>query len=154
MVTILYVNLGGAGCQIKGREDPSCLGENQGGAGQKGRTVFASDDHRLVVFAAPPHVFVNFIHSEAPKCEENRSLQCLILCVCVCVSAGEGARNQKDASERCQTMQAHSRQNILFRTKRALIFGRRTGRRAPLKSSVGKSELDSTDRPFFFCLNQ
>lgn len=37
MLTMLFfVHLGGASCQIEGREDPSCPGENQGSAGQKG----------------------------------------------------------------------------------------------------------------------
>lgn len=63
----------------------------------------------------------------------------------VCVSAGEGARNQKEASERerCKTMQTHSTQNILFTTSRIQL-----GRLAPLKAMVcvsfGKSAWDST----------
>lgn len=40
---------------------------------------------------------MNFIHSEAVKRRENRSLQCLI--IYVCVSAGEGAGNQREDTE-------------------------------------------------------
>lgn len=37
MLTMIFcVHLGGASCQIEGREDQSCLGENQGSTGQKG----------------------------------------------------------------------------------------------------------------------
>lgn len=92
---------GGASCQTEGGEDPSCLGENQGGAGQKGRTSLSSfwrphrllsiesscrllSDRRLVMFAAHCASFVDFIHSEAAtrRRGKNRSLQCLIVCIC------------------------------------------------------------------------
>lgn len=81
---------GGASCQIEGREDPSRPGKNQGGAGQKGKTltdsfgkktVLTPDNRRLVTSAASCRFFVNFIHGEAVKRRENRSLQCLIMCL-------------------------------------------------------------------------
>lgn len=114
LTLLLCVCLGGASCQIKGREDPSCLGKNQGGAGQKGRTHLTFCAHTPHSLTSPSkdysdsykspschihyplHFSVNFIHSKAVKCRENRSLQCLIMCV----SAAEGARNQKEAFQK------------------------------------------------------
>ena len=41
----LSVHLGGAGCQIEGREDTSRPGKNQRGTGQKGRNTFCPFVH-------------------------------------------------------------------------------------------------------------
>lgn len=98
---ILCVHLGGASRQIEGREDPSRPGKNQGGTGQEGRTTsFLLCAHTLSLTDSvsllkdhsdslsrrihrTPHFFVNFT-SEAAKRRENRSLQCLIMCVYIC----------------------------------------------------------------------
>lgn len=121
---------GGASCQIEGREDPSRPGKNQGGAGQKGKTLTDSfgkkttltpDNRRLVTSAASCRFFVNFIHGEAVKRRENRSLQCLIMCL-----PGRERRRkkkQKAASggrERSETMRT---QNILFTTSKIQTGG-------------------------------
>lgn len=58
--------------------------------------------------------FVNFIQSEVVERRENRSLQCLIMCVCV--STGEGARNQKEASQKDAVCVARQCRHILHKT--------------------------------------
>lgn len=91
----LCVHPGGASRQAQGREDPCRSGENQGGAGQKGKFVFLFvwffSEHfqtrsvfmkllrpyeTLVILS---DTLLNFIHGEATKRRENRSMQRLIV---------------------------------------------------------------------------
>lgn len=111
LTILLCVYLGGASCQIEGREDPSCLGENQGGTGQKGRTtsvLLCPHSHSRTSLFTPTHnnrCLVIF----AARCislwtsftARQWSAEKIGHCsVWLCVSAGEGARNQKEASEK------------------------------------------------------
>lgn len=93
----------------------------------------------LVTFATHCIFFVNFIHGEAAKRRENRSLQCLIM-------SGEGARNQKGAS-RCNTMQTHSTQNTYLLQCWSHWFHSK-----PV--SIREVSLDSTGEPFSPPLNE
>lgn len=138
---LLYVYLGGASCQIEGREDPSCLGENQGGAGQKGRTtsvllcphshsrtsLFTPTHNNHCHIRCPLHFFVNFIHSEAVERGENRSLQCLIVCICWGGSKeSERGFRKESAARQCRRI-LHKTSYLHHATKRALIFGEQLG---------------------------
>lgn len=77
---------------------------------------------------------MNFIHSEAVERGENRSLQCLI--VCICWGGSKESERGFRRSERRKTMQTHAAQNILFTpcNQKSAGFRRTIGSLAPLKA--------------------
>lgn len=100
---------------------------------------------------------MNFIHSEAVKRTENRSLQRLIMCVYL---PGREIRKrlQKKKDGVCAARQcghiSHKASYLNHPTKQVQIFSEQLGRLAPLKAmecvciSIGMSVWDSTGRPF------
>lgn len=118
LTMLLCVHPGGASCQIEGREDPSRPGKNQGGTGQKGRTT------SFLFYTLSLTYWLSFSFKKTILTHNNRcpvifTARCVSLwtsftarrwsaekighCgvwLCVCVSAGEGARNQEEASDK------------------------------------------------------
>ena len=72
---------------------------------------------------------MNFLHGKAVERRENRSLQCLIMCV----SAGEGARHQREASEKTDNADT---QSVVFTTSSQTSAGFSVNNTDSLKASA------------------